>query len=135
VSTGTGLLLEPALTLPEFTRERFATAMGTVGPEKIQRPWTNPVVTLPPHPRLGVNGLTDAEVRACMLEAKRLFSRGAAVPLSDARLISTQEDVIRQPMLNHIAALSNAVVRVYLPGQKTASDQPWSHFPSCRISP
>jgi SP family galactose:H+ symporter-like MFS transporter len=31
VSTGTGLLLEPALTLPEFTREKFAAAMATVG--------------------------------------------------------------------------------------------------------
>lgn len=29
VSLGTGLLLEPALTLPEFTRERFAAAMET----------------------------------------------------------------------------------------------------------
>ena len=56
VSTGTGLLLEPALTLPEFTREKFAAAMATVGPEKIQRPWTHPVVTLPPHPRADVKG-------------------------------------------------------------------------------
>ena len=47
VSTGTGLLLEPALTLPEFTRERFETAMATVGPEKIHKQWTSPVVTLP----------------------------------------------------------------------------------------
>lgn len=78
VSTGTGLLLEPALTLPEFTREKFAAAMATVGPEKIQRPWTNPVVTLPPHPRAGVKGLTEAEVKAYMLDAKRLFSRGEA---------------------------------------------------------
>ena len=46
VSTGTGLLLEPALTLPEFTREKFAAAMATVGAEKIRRPWTRPVVTL-----------------------------------------------------------------------------------------
>jgi hypothetical protein len=42
VSTGTGLLLEPALTLPEFTREKFVAAMNTVGPEKIHRPWTMP---------------------------------------------------------------------------------------------
>ena len=128
VSLGTGLLLEPALTLPEFTRERFAAAMATVGPEKIQRPWTNPVVTLPPHPRPDARGLTEAEVKAYMMEAKRLFDRGEAVPLSDVGLISTQEDVIRQPMLNHIAAFSNAVARVYLLVQKTASDRDWSHF-------
>lgn len=128
VSTGTGLLLEPALTLSEFTREKFAAEMATVGPEKIQRPWTNPVVTLPPHPRAGAKGLTEAEVKAYMLEAKRRFNRGEAVPLSDVGLISTQEDVIRQPMLNHIAAFSNAVARVYLLVQKTASDQHWSYF-------
>ena len=128
VSTGTGLLLEPALTLPEFTREKFAAAMATVGSEKIQRPWTNPIVALPPHPRAGAKGLTEAEVKAYMREAKRLFSRGEAVPLSDVGLISTQEDVIRQPMLNHIAAFSNAVARVYLLVQKTALDQHWSYF-------
>lgn len=128
VSLGTGLLIEPALTLPEFTREKFAEAMATVGPEKIRRPWTNPVVSLPPHPRGNVRGLTEAEVKAYMLESRRLFERGEAVPLSDVGLISTQEDVIRQPMLNHIAAFSNAVARVYLLVQKTASDTHWSYF-------
>jgi hypothetical protein len=128
VSTGTGLLLEPALTLPEFTREKFAAAMATVGAEKIHRPWTHPVVTLPPHPRAGAKGLTEAEVKAYMVEVKRLFSRGEAVPLSDVGLISTQEDVIRQPMLNHIAAFSNAVARVYLLVQKTSTDEHWSYF-------
>jgi mono/diheme cytochrome c family protein len=48
--------------------------------------------------------------------------------MSDVGLISTQEDVIRQPMLNHIAAFSNAVARVYLLVQKTASDAGWSYF-------
>lgn len=128
VSTGTGLLLEPALTLPEFTREKFAAAMATVGPEKIQRPWTNPVVTLPPHPRTGAKGLTEDEVKAYMVEAKRLFSCGEAIPLSDVGLISTQEDVIRRPMLNHIAAFSNAVARVYLLVQKTSTDEHWAYF-------
>ncbi len=128
VSTGTGLLLEPALTLPEFTREKFAAAMASVGSEKIQRPWTNPVVTLPPHPRTDVKGLTEVEVKAYMTEAKRLFSRGEAVPLSDVGLISTQEDVIRKPMLNHIAAFSNSVARVYLLVQKTSTDTGWSYF-------
>ena len=111
VSTGTGLLLEPALTLPEFTREKFEAAMATVGPEKIHKPWTNAVVTLPPHPRADVKGLTEDEVKAYMMEAKRLFTEGKAVPTSEVGLISTQEDVIRQPMLNHIAAFSNSVVR------------------------
>ncbi len=128
VSTGTGLLLEPALTLPEFTREKFAAAMATVGREKIQRPWTQPVVTLPPHPRAGAKGLTEDEVKAYMVGAKRLFDRGEAVPLSDVGLISTQEDVIRQPMLNHISAFSNAAVRVYLLVQKTSTDTGWSQF-------
>jgi hypothetical protein len=128
LSTGSGLLLEPALTLPEFTREKFAAAMATVGPEKIRRPWTNPVATLPPHPRTDAKGLTEDEVKAYMVEAKRLFSRGEAVPLSDVGLISTQEDVIRQPMLNHIAAFSNAVARVYLLVQKTSTDEHWSYF-------
>ncbi len=128
VSTGTGLLLEPALTLPEFTHEKFAAAMATVGPEKIHKQWTSPVVVFPPHPRADANGLTHDEVKAYMTEAKRLFTEGKAVPLSDVGLISTQEDVIRQPMLNHIAAFSNAVVRAYLLVQKTAEDTGWSYF-------
>jgi hypothetical protein len=57
-----------------------------------------------------------------------LFDRGEAVPVSDVGLISTQEDVIRKPMLNHIAAFSNSVARVYLLVQKTSTDTGWSHF-------
>jgi hypothetical protein len=102
--------------------------MNTVGPEKIHKPWTNPVVTLPPHPRAAAKRLTHDEVKTYMMEAKRLFDTGNAVPLSDVGLISTQEDVIRQPMLNHIAAFSNEVVRAYLLVQKTASDEGWSYF-------
>jgi len=128
VSTGTGLLLEPALTLPEFTREKFVAAMNTVGPEKIHRPWTKPVVTLPPHSRAEVKGLTQDEVKNYMIEVKRLFERGEAVPVSDVGLISTQEDVIRRPMLNHIAAFSNSVVRAYLLVQRTTTDDGWGYF-------
>lgn len=128
VSLGTGLLLEPALTLPEFTREKFVTAMNTVGPEKTNKSWTNPVVTLPPHPRANFKGLSHDEVKAYMMEVKRLFDSGNAVPTSEVGLVSTQEDVIRQPMLNHIAAFSNSVVRAYLLVQKTASDDRWSYF-------
>lgn len=128
VSTGTGLLLEPALTLPEFTFEKFVAAMNTVGAEKIHKPWTNPVVTLPPHPRTDAKGLTQDEVKAYMVEVKRLFDAGKAVPISDVGLVSTQEDVIRRPMLNHIAAFSNATVRAYLLVQRTATDEGWASF-------
>lgn len=128
VSTGTGLLLEPALTLPEFTHEKFVAAMATVGAEKIHKSWSSPVVALPPHPRSDVRGLTTEEVKAYMTAAKDRFDRGESNPLSDVGLISTQEDVIRQPMLNHIAAFSNSVARVYLLVQKTASDKHWSYF-------
>jgi len=128
VSTGTGLLLEAALTLPEFTREKFEAAMATVGPERIHKPWTNPVVMLPAHSRGDVKGLTHEEVKGYMMEVKRLFDTGKAVPTSEVRLTSTQEDVIRKPMLNHIAAFSNSVVRAYLLVQKTASDKGWAYF-------
>jgi len=128
VSTGTGLLLEPALTLPEFTREKFEREMATVGAEKIHKPWTSPVIALPPHPRADVRGLTPDEVKAYMVQVKQMFNRGEAVPVSDVGLISTQEDVIRRPMLNHIAAFSNAVARVYLLVQRTATDKDWAYF-------
>lgn len=128
VSTATGLLLEPALTLPEFTREKFVAAMHTVGSNRIHKPWTNPIVTLPPHSRRDVQGLSHDEVKAYMMEVKRLFDTGSAVPTSEVGLISTQEDVIRKPMLNHIAAFSNATVRAYLLVQKTATDKGWAYF-------
>jgi hypothetical protein len=128
VSTGTGLLLEPALTLPEFTREKFIAEMNTVGPEKINKRWTNPVVPLPSHPRPNVKGLTHDEVKSYMMQAKRLFAEGKAVPTSEVGLISTQEDVIRKPMLNHIAAFSNETVRSYLLVQRTVSDKGWAYF-------
>jgi hypothetical protein len=128
ISTGTGLLLEPPLDLTQFTRAWFEKDSATVGAHRIRRPWTNPVVSLPPHPRSDVRGLTLDEVKAYMVEAKARFERGEAVPVSDVGLVSTQEDVVRQPMLNHIAGFSNDVVRVYLLVQKTATDTGWSHF-------
>ncbi len=127
-STGTGLLLEPPLDLSRFTREDFLKVANTVGPERIRRPWTSPVTTLPPHPRTGVKGLTEDEVRSYMSQVRGMFNRGEAVPLSDVGLISTQEDVIRRPMFNHIAAFSNAVARVYLLVQKTERDKSWGYF-------
>ncbi len=106
----------------------FVTNASSVGTNRIHRPWTSPVVTLPAHRRSGVNGLKEEEVKAYMMDARRRFDAGEAVPLSDAGLISTQEDVVRRPMLNHIAAFSNAVVRVYLLVQKTSTDKGWSYF-------
>jgi hypothetical protein len=72
------------------------------------------VVALPPHPRDGAKGLTHDEVKAYMVEVKRLFETANAVPVSDVGLISTQEDVVRKPMLNHVAAFANETVRAYL---------------------
>jgi hypothetical protein len=126
--TGTGLLLEPPLDLSKFTTEEFNTLSSSVGLDKIHKKWTSPVVTLPPHPRTGVHGLTLDEVKAYMVQVRGLFDRGEAVPVSDAGLISTQEDVIRRPMLNHIAAFSNAVARAYLLVQKTSTDKGWGYF-------
>jgi hypothetical protein len=128
VSLGTGLLLEPDLDLSKFTNEEFEKLSSSVGTNRINKKWTSPVVTLPPHARAGAKGLTHAEVQDYMRDARRLFQAGEAIPVSDTGLISTQEDVIRKPMLNHISAFSNEVARVYLLVQKTSTDQHWSYF-------
>lgn len=128
VTTETGLLLEPPLELSWFTRERFLAESSTVGAEKINRSWTSPVVKLPAHARADAQGLTEAEIKEYMQLAKTLFERGESIPVSDVGLISTQEDVIREPMLNHIAAFENAAVRVYLLVQRTASGKGWGYF-------
>ena len=128
VSTSTGLLLQPPLDLSYFTTENFVALSSSIGPERIHKKWTSPVVALPPHPRAGVHGLTEQEVTDYMLQARQLFDDGEAVPISDAGLISTQEDVIRRPMLNHISAFSNAVAHVYLLVQKTSTDKGWGYF-------
>jgi mono/diheme cytochrome c family protein len=127
-SLGTGLLLEPPLDLSSFSREAFERMAATVGPHRIRRPWSNAVVAWPPHASRPVNGLTEDDVKRYMARARMWFDQGNAVPASDVGLVSTQEDVIRQPMLNHIAAFSNDVARVYLLVQKTASDQRWSYY-------
>lgn len=127
-SIGTGLLLEPPLDLAWFTREKFVAETSNVGAEKINKPWTSPVVQLPPHPRADAHGLTENEVKEYMRQAKALFERGEAIPVSDVGLISTQEDVIREPMLNHIAAFENAAARVFLLVQRTASGEGWGYF-------
>jgi hypothetical protein len=75
-----------------------------------------------------VHGLTEVEVKEYMRQAKALFERGDAIPVSDVGLISTQEDVIREPMLNHIAAFENTTARVFLLVQRTASGEGWGYF-------
>jgi lysophospholipase L1-like esterase len=126
--TQTGLLLEPPLDLSEFTSEDFVAASSTVGVEKIHKKWTSPVTALPPHARQDAQGLTENEIQEYMLKVRDLFDRGASVPISDVGLISTQEDVIRRPMLNHIAAFANGAARVYLLVQKTSTDTGWGYF-------
>jgi hypothetical protein len=128
LSTDTGLLLQPSLDLSKFSTEEFTALSSTVGSERIHKKWTNAVVPLHPHPRTGVKGLTEEEVKSYMVQVRELFNKGEAVPISDAGLISTQEDVIRRPMLNHISAFSNAVARVYLLVQKTSTDKGWGYF-------
>ena len=99
-----------------------------VGTNRINKPWTSPVVSLPAHPRSGVQGLTLQEVKEYMKQARSLFNDGQAVPVSDVGLISTQEDVIRKPMLNHISAFSNEVANVYLLVQKQSTETNWGMF-------
>lgn len=127
-STGTGLLLEPPLDLSHYKTEDFLAASASIGADRINKKWTNPVTELPPHPRHDAHGLTEDEIKQYMLQVKRLFDEGKSVPVSDVGLISTQEDVIRRPMLNHIAVFSNSVVRVYLLVQKTSTSKNWGYF-------
>jgi hypothetical protein len=127
-SLGTGLLLEPDLDLSKFTTEEFNRLSTSVGTNRIHKKWTNAVMSLAPHNRSGVKGLTEEEVKAYMAEARQLFKDGNAIPISDVGLISTQEDVVRKPMLNHVAAFSNDVARVYLLVQKQAHETNWGYF-------
>jgi hypothetical protein len=127
-SLGTGLPFLPDLDLSKFSREEFLRLSSSVGTNRIGKRWTSPVVTLPPHARANVSGLTLDEVKSYMRQARELFREGKANPLSDVGLVSTQEDVIRRPMLNHIAAFSNEVARTYLLVQKTSTDKDWGYF-------
>ena len=127
-STNTGLLLEPPLDLAWYTREKFLEQSSSIGVEKIHKAWTSPVVSLEAPTRPDAHGLDEEEVKDYMREAKRRFDAGGAIPVSDVGLISTQEDVIRRPMLNHISAFENSAVRVYLLVQKTSSDDGWGYF-------
>jgi len=127
VSTGTGLLLEPPLDLSAYPRELFTAQSNSVGVHKLHKTWSSAVTPLAP-PDGVARGLTELEITGYMLKVRDLFDAGDSVPLSDAGLISTQEDVVRRPMLNHIAAFANSAARVYLLVQKTSTDQGWSYF-------
>jgi hypothetical protein len=127
-SLGTGLPFLPDLDLAKFTKEDFIRASSTVGTNRIRKEWSSPCAALPPHSRKDIHGLTTNEVKQYMTDAKRLFDDGKAIPVSDTGLISSQEDVIRRPMLNHISAFSNEVARVYLLVQKTSTDKGWGYF-------
>jgi len=63
-----------------------------------------------------------------MAQTRELFREGKANPLSDVGLVSTQEDVIRRPMPNHITAFSNEVARAFLLVQKTSTDNGWGYY-------
>jgi hypothetical protein len=122
------LLLRPRVDLSLMTAESFAVSSGLVGPAKIRRPWTEPVKALQPHPRTGVQGLTRDEVRSYMLEVRRLFDAGEAVPISDVGSISTEDGPVRKPMFNHVAVFANDVANVYLLVQREAGDRQWHSF-------
>jgi hypothetical protein len=127
-SLSTGLPFLPDLDLSKFSQEEFFRLSSSVGTNRIHKQWASPVVMLPAHSRSDVHGLTLDEVRTYMTQVKEFFREGKANPLSDVGLVSTQEDVIRRPMLNHIAAFSNAVVRAFLLVQKTSTDKDWGYF-------
>jgi hypothetical protein len=126
--TNTGLLLETPLDLSYYSPAQFNDQSSSIGAHRIHKKWTSPVLTLPPHPRASAKGLTEEEVKHYMAEVRRMFKDGEANPISDVGLISTQEDVIRKPMLNHIAAFSNEVARVYLLVQKQSNETNWGYF-------
>jgi hypothetical protein len=127
-SLNTGLPYLPDLDLSKFSTEEFFRLSSSVGTNRIHKQWTSPVVTLPPLTRSDVHGLTLDEVKTYMSLARNLVKEGKANPLSDVGLVSTQEDVIRRPMLNHISAFSNSVARAYLLVQKTSTDDGWGYF-------
>ena len=129
-STGSGLLLDVPLDLSWFTRRDFEAESATVGAEKIGKAWTEAVTPLPGdlERKEETRSLTEAEVGRIMLRMRDLFDQGKAVPISDVGLISTQEDVIRKPMFNHIAAFASAATDAYLLVQRIAGTPHWGYF-------
>ena len=128
VSKNSGLLLEPPVDLSQFSREEFLRVSSTVGADRINKKWTTAITPLPPHGRTQVMGLTEAEVQAYMRTARQLFESGKSTPISDVGLVSSQEDVVRRPMFNHVAGFSNETAHVYLLVQKTTLNEHWGYF-------
>lgn len=127
-STKTGLLLEPPLDLSRFTRQNFEAESGTVGRDRIGKGWTDPIVPLPPRPAGAKGPLAEPEVRALARGMREAFDRGGAIAVSDVGLISTQEDIVRKPMFNHVAAFAGPSIHAYLLVQKMAGDKNWGYF-------
>ena len=129
-STSSGLLLEVPLDLSWFTRREFEVESATVGAGKIGKAWTKAVTPLPGDLARAeaTRGLTEAEVGRVMLRMRDLFDQGKAVPVSDVGLISTQEDVVRKPMFNHIAAFAGSATDAYLLVQRIAGTPIWGYF-------
>ena len=129
-STSSGLLVQVPLDLSWFTGRDFEAESATVGATKIGKAWTKGVTPLPVDLRREVEtrGLTEAEVSRVMLRVRDLFDQGKSVPVSDVGLISTQEDVIRKPMFNHVAAFENATTDAYLLVQRVAETPHWGYF-------
>lgn len=125
---GPDLLLRPRVDLSWMTPESFAVSSGLVGPEKIRRPWTAAVKPLPPHDRSDVRGLTRDEVHRYMLEARRLFDAGEAIPVSDVGSVSTEDGPVRRPTFNHVSVFANDVTTVYLLVQRESGDRHWHSF-------
>ena len=71
-SIASGLLLEPDLDLEWFTHEKFVEMVSNVGKHKIGKPWKKPYVTLPPHDRSEVKGLTEEEIKQYMFTVRDL---------------------------------------------------------------
>src|SRR6185436_3265732 len=71
-SLHTGLPFLPDLDLSKFSQEEFFRLSSSVGTNRIHKQWTSAVVTLPPHPRSDVQGLTLEEVKSYMTEVRRL---------------------------------------------------------------
>jgi len=123
-----GLLLRPLVDLSSMTPEKFAENIDTVGLEEIRKPWTTPIVALPPHARRDVKALTEMEVGDYMLQVRRMFDQGKSIPVSDVGLISTEDGPVRRANFNYVAVFANDVANVYLLVQREFGDNHWAYF-------
>lgn len=63
-----------------------------------------------------------------MLEARRLFDAGEAIPVSDVGSVSTEDGPVRRPTFNHVSVFANDVATVYLLVQRESGDRHWHSF-------